>query len=144
MIVLNLSCDNEHRFEGWFANAGAFSEQCARGLVECPHCGSTHIERRPSAPYVNTATSRRDAAPPPETASTPSSQPDPARIIAALRVAARAAEDVGEKFPEEARRIHYGESEARNIRGRATGDDLGELLEEGIMVLPVPDDSSLQ
>lgn len=144
MIVLDLSCDSEHRFEGWFANADAFANQNARGLIECPHCGSTRIERRPSAPYVNTTTSRRDSAPPAAAASASSAQPDPAHIMAALRVAARAAEDVGEKFPEEARRIHYGEAAARNIRGRASGDDLGELLEEGIMVLPVPDDSSLQ
>lgn len=144
MIVLDLSCDSEHRFEGWFANADAFADQNARGLIECPHCGSTRIERRPSAPYVNTTTSRRDFAPPAAAASASSPQPDPAHIMAALRVAARAAEDVGEKFPEEARRIHYGEAAARSIRGRASGDDLGELLEEGVMVLPVPDDSSLQ
>jgi hypothetical protein len=137
VIVLDLSCDNEHRFEGWFANADAFANQLARGLVECPQCGSRHVERRPSAPYVNTAVSRDSTTPPQPPA-------DPAQVIAALRLAARAAEDVGERFPDEARRIHYGESEARNIRGRASGDDLGELLEEGIMVLPVPDDTGLQ
>lgn len=143
MIVLNLSCDSEHRFEGWFANADAFSDQSARGLVECPHCGSTRIERRPSAPYVNTATSRREPAAPLDAAPTPR-QPDPAQFMAALRLAARSAEDVGEKFSEEARRIHYGESAARSIRGRANGTDLGELLEEGILVLPVPDEPPLQ
>lgn len=112
-----------------------FASQHARGLVECPQCGSTHVERRPSAPYVNTATRRGDAAP---------ASPDPAQVAAALRLAARNAEDVGEQFPVEARRIHYGEAEARNIRGRASGDDLGELLEEGILVLPVPDEPQLQ
>lgn len=137
MIVLNLCCDKQHLFEGWFANADAFADQRSRGLVECPQCGSTHIERRPSAPYVNTSTPRGDAAPP---------QPpvDPAQVMAALRLAARSAEDVGEQFPLEARRIHYGEAEARNIRGRASGDDLGELLEEGILVLPVPEEPPLQ
>lgn len=137
MIVLNLICDREHRFEGWFANADAFADQRSRALVQCPQCGSTHIERRPSAPYVNTSTPRGDTVP---------SQPpvDPAQVMAALRLAARSAEDVGERFPDEARRIHYGESEARSIRGRASGDDLGELLEEGILVLPVPEDPPLQ
>ncbi|MDX5363802.1 MAG: DUF1178 family protein [Pseudazoarcus pumilus] len=137
MIVYNLCCDRQHLFEGWFANADAFADQRSRGLVECPQCGSTHIERRPSAPYVNTAAARGEPAAP---------QPpvDPAQIIAALRQAARSAEDVGEQFPLEARRIHYGEAEARNIRGRASGDDLGELLEEGILVLPVPEEPPLQ
>ena len=137
MIVLDLVCDRQHRFEGWFANADAFADQLARGLVECPHCGSTQIERRPSAPYVNTATTRGEAMP-------PAQQIDPAQIAAALRLAAHSAEDVGEQFPAEARRIHYGEAEARSIRGRASGDDLGELLEEGILVLPVPEEPSLQ
>jgi hypothetical protein len=137
VIVLNLSCDKQHRFEGWFANANAFADQFSRGLVQCPHCGSTHIERLPSAPYVNTSAPRGDAAP-------PRPQFDPAQAMAALRQAARSAEDVGEQFPDEARRIHYGESQARNIRGQASGDELGELLEEGILVLPVPEEPPLQ
>lgn len=137
MIVLNLSCDNEHRFEGWFANANAFADQSARGLVQCPHCGSKHIERRPTAPYVNTSAPRGES-------SAPQPPADPAQVIAALRMAARSAEDVGEQFPDEARRIHYGEAETRSIRGRASSDELGELLEEGILVLPVPDEPPLQ
>ena len=137
MIVLNLSCDKQHLFEGWFANAAAFADQCSRGLVQCPHCGSTHIERRPSAPYVNTSAPRGESAAPPAPV-------DPAQVVAALRMAARSAEDVGEQFPDEARRIHYGEAETRNIRGRASGNELGELLEEGILVLPVPDEPKLQ
>lgn len=137
MIVLNLSCDKQHLFEGWFANAAAFADQCARGLVQCPHCGSTHIERRPSAPYVNTSAPRGESTAPPPAV-------DPAQVVAALRMAARSAEDVGEQFPDEARRIHYGEAETRSIRGRASGDELGELLEEGILVLPVPDEPKLQ
>lgn len=133
MIVLDLCCANEHLFEAWFADAAAFASQNSRGLVECPMCGSIQIERRPSAAYLNT--SRPTAA---------KSPPDPALIAAALRLAASRAEDVGERFPTEARRIHYGESEARSIRGRASGDDLGELLEEGILVLPVPEEPDLQ
>jgi len=133
MIVLDLCCDNEHLFEAWFADAAAFAHQKARGLVECPVCGSIRIERRPSAPYVNR--SRTSPAKP---------AVDPAMIGAALRLAASRAEDVGERFPAEARRIHYGESDERSIRGRASGDELGELLEEGILVLPVPEEPDLQ
>lgn len=145
MIVLDLSCENQHRFEGWFANADAFASQCSRGLVECPTCGSKHIERRPSAPYINTSLSR-GAPPAPSKAEAPATVPaiDPARFAAALRMAASKAEDVGERFPDEARRIHYGEAETRTIRGQASGDDLGELLEEGILVVPVPDEPSVQ
>jgi hypothetical protein len=137
VIVLDLVCDNEHRFEGWFGNADAFAEQHAHGLVACPQCGSTHVERRPSAPYVKASTARRDTAKRP----TP---PDAERLAAALRAAARGAEDVGEHFPVEARRIHYGDAEARSIRGRASPEDVGELLDEGILVLPVPEAPELQ
>lgn len=137
MIVLDLVCDSQHRFEGWFANADAFADQRACGLVECPRCGSTHVERLPSAPYLNTSAPRGDDAP-------PRPPVDPDQVMAALRAAARKAEDVGDRFPVEVRRIHYGEAEARNIRGRASGDDLTELLEEGIPVLPIPDEPPLQ
>lgn len=137
MIVLNLCCDSEHVFEGWFANADAFSDQAKRGLIECPVCSSTHIERRPSAPYVHTSGMRGK---PPSPASTLNSEV----FAAAFRMAARQAEDVGERFPNEARRIHQGEAEQRTIRGRASSEELGELLEEGILALPIPDEPSIQ
>ena len=137
MIVFNLCCDNEHVFEGWFANAEAFSDQAAHGLIACPVCNSTRIERRPSAPYVHTANMRDKSAPQKTTT-------DPEVFAAAFRMAARQAEDVGEQFPSEARRIHHGEAEQRAIRGQASNEDLGELLEEGIFVLPIPDEPSIQ
>lgn len=158
MIVLDLRCHRNHRFEGWFGSAEAFEAQCARGLVSCPECGSTVVERLPSAPYVQTRQPRPPAAKPagapaplPQRASAGAPDaPSPAAAeaaiafaIAALRRVSRDAEDVGKRFPEEARRIHYGETEARSIRGEASGDELGELLEEGIMVLPVPRDEDL-
>jgi hypothetical protein len=139
VIVLNLCCENEHLFEGWFASAEAFASQCAQEMVACPVCGSKTISRRPSAPYVNTG-----ALPAPApTRAAADTKPSPeavAALIAALRRAGRESEDVGDRFAEEARRIHYGEREARNIKGKASGDDIGELLEEGIMVLPLPPD----
>lgn len=139
VIVLNLSCDREHLFEGWFASADAFESQSKRGQVECPACGSTRISRRPTAPYLNTKTtpaSSRPAAP-----STPAPKSDAAAVaMALLRRLGKESEDVGERFAEEARRIHYGEREARNIKGQASRDDVSELLDEGIMVLPIPAD----
>lgn len=144
MIVLNLCCDKEHLFEGWFGSAEAYDEQRSRHLVACPLCGSTAIDRRPSAPYVQTRPATTPAASAKPATDAGSDAPVPAEAVATLmkllRRAARQSEDVGETFPEEARRIHYGESEARNIRGQASRDELGELLDEGIMVLPVPPD----
>ncbi len=150
MIVLNLSCDNDHVFEGWFASANAFDAQHAAGQVACPNCGSTEVTRRPSAPYVNTRIGERDSrsttplkvrsdASSGAQTPTPVLSPDQiATTLALLRLAAKQSEDVGERFPEEARRIHYGESNPRSIKGKASADDLGELLDEGILVLPVP------
>lgn len=139
MIVLNLCCENEHLFEGWFASGEAFASQCEQGMVACPVCGSSAISRRPSAPYVNTGAlpTRMPTHVPADTK--PSSEALVA-LITALRRAGRESEDVGDRFVDEARRIHYGEREARNIKGKASGDDIGELLEEGIMVLPLPPD----
>lgn len=140
MIVLNLCCDREHLFEGWFASADAFESQRAQGHVECPTCGSTRISRRPTAPYVNT----RSAAPsaPRRSASEQPSADAAALARALLRRLGKESEDVGERFAEEARRIHYGEREARNIKGKASSDDVSELLDEGIMVLPIPGDEN--
>ena len=137
MIVLDLLCDQEHRFEAWFASGDAFEAQLAANLVSCPHCDSHAVRRLPSAPYVQTSSHAA-------TAAKRLPQPDPAaiaaRLVEALRSAAGQSEDVGERFPEEARRIHYGEAEERAIRGKAKHSDLLELIDEGIPVLPVPPD----
>ncbi|HRP23301.1 DUF1178 family protein [Thauera sp.] len=157
MIVLDLSCPEEHVFEGWFATSASFEEQLVRGLVSCPVCSSTHIRRLPSAPYVQTGAAARERSSPKRTETTnQGSAPAPAaprasvpagatpglpealaQALTTLRQLARSAEDVGERLPEEARRIHYGEAEVRNIRGAASRDEVDALLEEGIMVLPV-------
>ncbi|HJV26404.1 MAG TPA: DUF1178 family protein [Aromatoleum sp.] len=150
MIVLNLSCDREHRFEGWFGSADAFELQRQASQVTCPVCGSADISRRPSAPYVNTGvvaraeskatTARQDQA----EAAPPALNPDAvATVLAMMRRIGRDSEDVGQKFPDEARRIHYGESAVRNIKGQASGSEVRELVEEGIMVLPLPSDEGL-
>ena len=137
MKVLNLRCADEHAFEGWFASEDDFAAQMARGALACPLCGSKAIERLPSAPRIQVS---RHAAPVPEAASglpvTVQSQ-----WLRAVRHVMETTEDVGERFAEEARRIHYGEVEERGIRGRASREAAEALREEGIevMALPLPD-----
>jgi hypothetical protein len=127
MIVLNLVCSAGHRFEAWFASAGAFDDQAAAGLVACPHCQNADVSRLPSAPHV-----RRGVA-------AEASAPDIAAALAqSIAKISANAEDVGTRFPEEARRIHYDEVPKRTIRGQATLGETIELLEEGIAVLPIP------
>ncbi|MCB1958491.1 MAG: DUF1178 family protein [Rhodocyclaceae bacterium] len=141
MIVLDVTCDQGHRFEGWFASSAAFSEQCDQGLVACPTCGSTRVTRLPSAPYVSTT---RHSQPEPTTAPP---RHDPAviarQLAASLRAMAAQAEDVGAAFPQEARRIHYGDSERKQVRGQASRREIESLLDEGIGILPVPGDDDL-
>ncbi|MBT0961407.1 DUF1178 family protein [Denitromonas iodatirespirans] len=134
MIVLNLCCENGHAFEGWFASSDAFDAQHSAGQVDCPVCGSASISRLPSAPYVRTGAPAR----PPATAPFPSGPSTAAALVAKVRELARQAEDVGKAFPAEVRRIHQGDAPERAIRGQATLDDVVELLDEGIAVLPVP------
>lgn len=144
MIVLNLSCEREHLFEGWFASASAFESQCAAEQVNCPVCGSARITRRPTAPYVSTRSVAEPVKPNREAPAVSAQAGDPVALaLAMLRKLGRESEDVGERFAAEARRIHYGESQARNIRGRASRDEFGELLDEGIVVLPLPADEDV-
>ncbi len=134
MIIIDLCCTQDHRFEGWFGSAEAFEDQQAKGLIACPSCGSTSIQRLPSAPYVQTGD---DSRPHGEPSQEPSADAI-AHVLALLRSIGRTAENVGKHFPEEARKIHYGESEARDIRGAASRKEVDELLDEGIMVMPLP------
>lgn len=134
MKVLNLRCAHEHRFEGWFASDEDFESQAARGLVGCPACGDTAIAKLPSAPRLNVSGLKEEVAPTDRLATVQA-----AALQAVQQLMART-EDVGERFPEEARRIHYGEVEARGIRGRASAEEAQALRDEGIEVvaLPVP------
>lgn len=142
MKVLDLGCANGHVFEGWFASEADFQAQRERGLIECPVCGDQAIDKRLSAPYVQTRRSPEAVQSPP---SAPQSQPaslppeQQARLLQALRAMVQGTEDVGERFAAEARAIHQGEVEARSIRGVASPQEAAALLEEGIPVLPLPD-----
>jgi len=135
VIRYELSCDNGHGFEGWFASAGDFDRQCERALVSCPACGSTHVAKQLMAPSV--ATARRK-----ERRQELVMQAGQREMMSRLREAVSAiranSEDVGERFPEEARKIHYGEAEERGLIGRATPHEVRELLEEGVEIAPLP------
>ncbi len=163
MLVLNLCCGNEHRFEGWFGSAADFESQVAQALIECPICANSQITRRPTAPHLNVSHLRAAPAAPqraqgavapssnassgsaPSTATAPSmpsisldaSAEVQRKLHAALAQVLADTEDVGDQFAEEARRIHYGETDAHGIRGQATADEVAELLDEGIAVLPL-------
>lgn len=139
MKVLNLQCSHAHAFEGWFASEDDFQGQLARGLVECPLCADSSITKLPAAPRLNlgAAEPKPAAAPKQEVATTPNAQLQAAWMQLVKQVLANT-EDVGERFAEEARKIHYGETEERGIRGQATPEETEALLEEGIGVLPLP------
>ncbi|MDN7970016.1 DUF1178 family protein [Burkholderia multivorans] len=136
MKVLDLQCPHGHRFEGWFASADEFESQLSRKLVECPVCGTTEVSRMPSAPRLNLS------------GATQAQPVDPralqAQVMRALREVLAKTENVGERFAEEARRIHYNEAPARSIRGVATPEDAQALVEEGIDVMPLPIPAALK
>jgi hypothetical protein len=145
MKVLDLRCGNGHVFEGWFESEEDFLAQNGRQSIECPLCADNVLTRMPSAPRLNLSGAREPAPEPPVPKTpVPKMPPKPADLQAAWLHAVRHlvenTEDVGERFAEEARRIHYGEAEQRGIRGRASEAERAALHEEGIevMALPVP------
>jgi hypothetical protein len=141
MIVFDLGCDNEHRFEGWFASTAEFERQQNEHLLSCPLCGSTNINRLVTAARVNTGRSADTA---PATAKSAAGNPaqyanfDAARMLKLITHIVENTEDVGRSFPEEARKIHYKESPERHIRGSASAQEVDALREEGIEVVALP------
>jgi hypothetical protein len=144
MKVLNLRCMHDHRFEGWFDSEDDFLAQHEGGLVECPICADKHISRLPSAPRLNVSNLREVASPPRPAEDAETQVQAQSRWIQAVRHLMKNTEDVGERFPEEARRIHYGEVPGRGIRGQATREDADALREEGIEVMAVAVPSALK
>ena len=149
MKVFNLCCSNEHPFEGWFSSGGDYENQQVDGSLRCPVCDTTDIRRLPSAPRLNLSGAKARS---PERARNTDSaerqmvaQPTVAQMQALWSKMAEHirenTEDVGEKFAEEARRIHYDEAPERGIRGVATQKEADELADEGIEVVafPVPE-----
>ena len=135
MIKYNLKCDHEHEFEVWFSKSSDFDEQAPKGLIACPHCSSTKVEKAIMAPNVSTARKKADIAEKRAKAMT--------MMNAAANKIRQEIEDncdyVGDKFADEARAIHYGEKDERGIYGEASPKQASELLEEGIDVAPLPD-----
>lgn len=167
MKVLDLQCQQQHAFEGWFGSEEDYQSQLQRGLVECPLCGDANITKMLSAPRINLGKTRdSDISPSPserDTANEVTSnkneimavpakplllqRPPASSEVAAVMQAAwmevakhvmANTEDVGSSFASEARKIHYGEADERAIRGQATQDQTMELIEEGIDVMPLP------
>jgi len=153
MIKYTLICDKKHEFESWFADSAAFDKQAKRKLVACPVCDSVKVEKAIMAPRVAAKKGRvpiempAPAADAPATAAPASA---PVAMISPIEQEFRAklkelreqlvknSDNVGEKFPEEARKMHYGETEHRSIYGVASPDEAKELIEEGIECHPLP------
>jgi hypothetical protein len=150
MKVLNLQCQHQHLFEGWFASEDDYQSQRERDLVECPVCGDITVHKMLSAPRLNLLTSRLDPLPlytteiapsnvtPEPEAVEPSTQESQSAWLKMVQHVIATTEDVGPEFAEEARKMHYGETEERNIRGQVSREETLSLLEEGINVLPLP------
>lgn len=143
MILYNLCCSADHVFEAWFRDSTAFDEQAAAGEILCPVCGNASVTKAPMAPRIakggGEGGDRGDEPDPAPQTYTNTKATEMRQMLTELR---RHVEDnsdyVGEKFAEEARKIHYGEREERNIYGEATEDQAEELTEEGIKVGRIP------
>jgi hypothetical protein len=135
VIRYSLSCHDGHEFEGWFASSDACENQQAKGEIACPTCGSTSVHKALMAPAV--ATSRQK-----DSVRLAANVPDQPEVVAALRKLRQHltenADYVGPKFAEEARRIHYNETEKRGIYGEASSEEAHALAEEGIEFHPLP------
>ena len=154
MIRYTLACDQGHTFESWFQNSAAYDKQIKRGLVTCPVCGTAKVDKTIMAPRLAGARKRGDApaqdAPPQSPDAAPPDAPTPVAMVSPQEREFRKklkelrdhltknADYVGQKFPEEARKMHYGEAEHRSIYGEASPDQAKELHEEGIEFHPLP------
>jgi hypothetical protein len=153
MIRYSLRCDHGHEFESWFQSSSAYEQQEKRKLVNCPACGSAKVERAIMAPQIVSRKGREIAAPEPASAPGPATEvtaPASTPLLMAQERELRAklkelrdhivknADNVGERFPTEARKMHYGDIEHRPIYGEASPDDARALIEEGVEVSPLP------
>ena len=138
MIVYSLNCSRGHAFEGWFKDSAAYDAQSADGKLVCPVCDSRKIEKAPMAPSLPSSVGERKSV-----AAAPNELRQMRQFMTGLRkYVEENAEYVGAQFPEEARKIHYGETEDRHIYGEASPEEARELIEEGVDVAPLPPDLS--
>ena len=143
MKVMDLRCGLGHGFEGWFASEADYGSQRERGLLDCPVCGNADVKRLPSAPRLNLSGARAPEASAPQGAPAAAAETAlpahaAARLVEAVAELLKNTQDVGPRFAEEARRIHYGESEAKAIRGQTTPQERAALADEGIEVFTLP------
>ena len=131
MIVYQLTCGQGHTFEGWFSSAEAFDKQAESGQLQCPTCSTTEVRKALSAPHVHTGVSQ------PPAAAKSAGEVRREAMIELRNFILTNTEDVGRKFAEIARRIHYREEDARNIRGVVTPDEADELREEGVEAIAI-------
>ncbi|MFT6657451.1 DUF1178 family protein [Maritalea sp.] len=134
MIQYSLSCANEHKFEAWFKNADAYDVQASQGVLECPVCGSGDVNKALMTPAVGKKTNQKVAL--------SAGHPDQKALREAMNKlrskVVNEAEYVGDRFAEEARKIHLEEKESRGIYGEATSEEVTGLVEDGIDFLPLP------
>jgi hypothetical protein len=142
--IFDLLCANDHRFEGWFASGADFERQRDSGIIACPMCGDSQVVKVPAASYVNTGASDRGPPAKAQTAKEPTPEKTQyanfrsALLAKLVDYVVKNTEDVGKDFAEEARKIHYGESPERKIRGTASNQQVTELRDEGIEVVALP------
>jgi hypothetical protein len=134
VIRFSVACDHGHFFEAWFRNNDDFDAQQKRGLVECPECGSSAVSKALMAPAVSTSRRQAKIA----LAMGEAQKQAMAELKALTQKMRENAENVGDKFAEEARKIHFGEVEARGIYGEATPDEAKSLAEDGVSFMPIP------
>lgn len=145
MKVLDLQCAQGHTFEGWFASEEDFLAQCQKDQVQCPLCGDAAVQKKLSAPRLNLSGHRLHDSSAIEVLAEPAQQsPLAAAWLELARRIVANTQDVGERFAEEARKMHYGETEDRAIRGKTSVQEAQALLEEGIDILPIALPSALK
>jgi len=144
VITYNLACAKGHEFEGWFANSAAYDAQEAQNILACPICGDAHVKKAIMAPAVRNSVTKAKgkSGVAPAEANAADSQKLRQFMAGYRKFVEENADYVGPKFPEEARKIHYGEAEERHIYGESTIGEARELIEEGIAIAPVPPDPS--
>jgi hypothetical protein len=139
MVVFDLICSNQHSFEGWFASMGEFSRQLETGKLSCPVCHNRKVVKRPSAIHIGRHTGAESGIAKDEaTPVSGAAQLAPADMQKMLDYLLEHTDDVGRRFPDEARKIHRGEAVKRGIRGQASRPELEALEDEGIEVMPFP------
>lgn len=139
MILYDLSCPEDHLFESWFRNSGAVDKLIKAGQVRCPICGSQEVRKAPMAPRIAKSSKENVPAHKDNTAELTAAMEKATEAFTELRTAIeKNFDNVGNKFPEEARRIHYGETDPRGIYGDASKEETQELLDEGIEIFSIP------